>query len=131
MMALGFTSAFYSVFYNCCQIFLYEKINNSGKMCRFWNFVNAYCFCLPWFIFLGQFPLKVGYKTQGVSLTHPCMLASQFVTIFNERRKEPLWFPCFLYFSRKQINLFYISVFRSQRRSPSGNHASSIFRGAE
>ena len=57
MLVLGFTSAFYSIFYICSQHFFYKDINNSGELCRFWNFVNAYVFCLPWIIFVGWFSL--------------------------------------------------------------------------
>ena len=36
------------------QLTVGDAINQSYVWCNFFNFVMAYFFCLPWFIFLGD-----------------------------------------------------------------------------
>jgi len=54
MVALGFSDMFFVAFYSISQLLLGEQISHNYVSCTAWNYVSAYCFCLPWFIFLGM-----------------------------------------------------------------------------
>lgn len=54
MVALGFSDMFFALFFNISQLLLGDQISHNYFSCTAWNYVNAYCFCLPWFIFLGM-----------------------------------------------------------------------------
>ena len=44
------------------QLVLGDHISHNYVSCTAWNYVNAYFFCLPWFIFLGEVLHKYKYK---------------------------------------------------------------------
>merc|ERR1711953_695301 len=54
MVALGFSDMFFVTFFNVSQLVLGDHISHNYVSCTAWNYVNAYFFCLPWFIFLGM-----------------------------------------------------------------------------
>jgi len=54
MVALGVSDMLYVLFFNLSQLNVNDLIGHTYTWCNYYNYVNAYFFCLPWFIFLGM-----------------------------------------------------------------------------
>jgi len=54
MVALGVSDMVYVLFFNLSQLNVNDLIGHTYTWCNYFNYVNAYFFCLPWFIFLGM-----------------------------------------------------------------------------
>lgn len=53
MMAVGLGDVLFMLFFVASNLFFYPSIHASPVGCKVWNIINAFLFCLPWYIFLG------------------------------------------------------------------------------
>ena len=73
------TDMIYILFYSSGAIFLAKDLNQNPMMCKYFNFIDASLFCLPWLIFLGNYFPNWTYiwlpqvSTLTVSLPYVCL----------------------------------------------------------
>jgi len=53
MMAVGLGDVLFMFFFIASNLLFYNIIHASPISCKVWNIINAFLFCLPWYIFLG------------------------------------------------------------------------------